>query len=520
MTFRPSILLLCLAVARSLIAPPGTLAQEAAPPDSALAQVLRSLPGQPLSLTDAHAGARANATSAGEAEAIVRAAEGELRREKGAFDPVAFADVEHLDEENRSTSPFETLEIAESQETNFSAGVRTKLRFGTELEASLESTKLETNSTFSTVNPEYDTAGKLSLRQPILRGFGPGSRVGLSSAEAGLASARATREDLLRGVRTATETAYWDLYAAWRDHGVQLLLVDRAKLLLQQADTRAKMGLVGPNQVANARVFLAQQELAALDSEERLDGTSDRLASLIGERPANVARFRPSDEPLHLYPVGSEESVVQSAMRSNRRLQAAHYELESIESTWKGARWNALPTLDLKGSLGGNGLAGTGQDVLFGDTVIPSRISGDFADSFEQVTARDYPTWSVGLEMQMPLGLRSGRGERDRLRALTARKEQQVEAERRALEEEVRARHREVSNGGRRLEIAREGVDASAEQVRIGIIEYQNGRTTAFELVRLAADYAQSQQRLSEALVRTAKAAAALQQLTSEGEIE
>jgi hypothetical protein len=51
--------------------------------------------------------------------------------------------------------------------------------------------------------------------------------------------------------------------------------------------------------------------------------------------------------------------------------------------------------------------------------------------------------------------------------------------------------------------------------VRIGLIEFSNGRSTAFELVRLGADFAVAQRRYSEALVRTAKASATLRQLTS-----
>jgi outer membrane protein TolC len=153
---------------------------------------------------------------------------------------------------------------------------------------------------------------------------------------------------------------------------------------------------------------------------------------------------------------------------------------------------------------------------VFGDTVFPSNIRGDFSDSFEQVVNRDFPTWSVGLSMTLPIGMREGRGERDRLRGLFLRRESLLTAEKRALDEAVRARHREVSNGERRLEIAREGVNASAEQVRIGLIEYRTGRTTAFELVRLAADYASSEQQLSQALVRTAKSVAALRQLITE----
>jgi hypothetical protein len=58
-------------------------------------------------------------------------------------------------------------------------------------------------------------------------------------------------------------------------------------------------------------------------------------------------------------------------------------------------------------------------------------------------------------------------------------------------------------------------VDAAAEQVRVGIIQYRSGMTTAFELTRLAEDYALAEQQLSQALVRTAKSAAALRQLLS-----
>ena len=70
-------------------------------------------------------------------------------------------------------------------------------------------------------------------------------------------------------------------------------------------------------------------------------------------------------------------------------------------------------------------------------------------------------------------------------------------------------------HGKERLQTARDGVDAAQEQVRIGTIEFQNGRLTAFELVRLSADFATAQQRYSEALVKTVKAAAELKQLTS-----
>ena len=111
-------------------------------------------------------------------------------------------------------------------------------------------------------------------------------------------------------------------------------------------------------------------------------------------------------------------------------------------------------------------------------------------------------------------GAREGKGERDRLRAQVVRAELDLLAGQRQLEVEVRAQHRELERGTKRLEIATRGVAASIKQVEIGMLEYNNGRTTAFEVVRLAADLATAQQRFSDALVRTARAAAVLRQLT------
>jgi outer membrane protein TolC len=82
------------------------------------------------------------------------------------------------------------------------------------------------------------------------------------------------------------------------------------------------------------------------------------------------------------------------------------------------------------------------------------------------------------------------------------------------VEERVRAEAREIEHGEARLKLALDGVQASLDQTRIGMIEYDNGKTTAFELVRLAADLANAERRYSQALVRTAKASARLKQLS------
>ena len=137
------------------------------------------------------------------------------------------------------------------------------------------------------------------------------------------------------------------------------------------------------------------------------------------------------------------------------------------------------------------------------------------SDALNQSIKRDYPNWSIGVELTYPIGSRTGSGNKKSARARVVLAEQQYIAAERQLEDQVRNSHRELENGVQRLKIAREQVEAAQEQVRIGLIEFHNGRSTAFELVRLAADFAQAQQRYSQELVRNAKAAATLKQLTA-----
>jgi len=356
----------------------------------------------------------------------------------------------------------------------------------------------------------------ISLRQPLLSGFSASARKELTGAEQTMQAANARYEQEKLAISTKVESSYWELYAAERDYAVQALTLDRAEAFLQETELRAQAGLIGPNQVANAKTFLAEQKLLFLDREEQLDRLSDQLASLLGIRPdAGMQRFTTVDEPPTEFPSAQVDILVENVLQSNLDLKAAEADIEAVRTLAKAAKWESLPDVDLVASVGGNGLGGTVQDVIFGGDTLRTAGSGNFGDALSQVGKRNYGTWSVGLEVSIPIGLRSGLGERDRLRAEVLRTEQNYIEQARLLEEQVRAGCRELYHGQRRLDAAREGVQASQEQVRIGLIEFYNGRTTAFELVRLGADFAVAQQRYSEALVRTARAASELKRLTS-----
>jgi outer membrane protein len=383
---------------------------------------------------------------------------------------------------------------------------------------SVNTTKLNTNSSFAFLSPEYDAFGSLFLRQPLLGGFAASARKQLTRSERELDAEKARYDQQVLAISTEVERMYWDLYAAERNYAVQILSRDRAEAFLKETELRAKAGLVGPNEVANAKTFLAEQELQVLDRGESLDQQSDQLSSLIGERPGlETPRFITVDSPPSDFPLEDVDQLVERAIKNNLDLQAAHQDVEGARALADAAGWEALPNVNLVGSIGGSGLGGTNQPVVFNNDTLLLTRSGSFSDALTQVRKRDFPNWSVGVEVNIPIGLRSGLGEKDRLEAQVLNAEQQEIELSRALENQVRSTYRELAHGKDRLKAAGDGVAAAQEQVRIGLIEFRNGRSTAFELVRLGEDFAVAQQRYSEALVRTAKAAATLRQLTSGG---
>ncbi len=517
---------LAMTVALGLIMPGALGAREAAdredlPPlaravlDSAVAITLDELPGAPLGLDEARALARQGATALRIARAAADAARGAVRREQGTYDPEIFGEGSHRRADAPTASFFSGADVLETTETRGEAGIRWRAPLGTRLSASLNAIRLETNSGFTLLQPQYDAFGELRVTQPLLDGFGAGERGDLTAAARRLEAAEARLADARLATDAAVEVSYWTLHAAGRDFAVQRLIAERAEALLDQAQTRRRAGLVGPADVASARVFLAEQRQALLDAREALGAASDQLAALLGTRPADPDQlYRAASEPPSDFPVPPADTLVEAANAHNQQLHALAREVDAVVAQHAQARRNTLPSLDVFGALGGTGLSGTPQEIEFGGETFTTSVSGDVGEAISQVVQYDYPTWQLGLSFAVPLGGRADGGEVDRLAAETVRAEQQLEAARRDLEAEVRGARRALANGRERLAAARSGVEAATEQVRIGILDYENGRTSAFELVRLSGDLAASQQRYSRALVRTARAAAVLRQLT------
>jgi len=199
--------LACLALLAA-VRPAGAADLVEANPDSTLTLTLERIEGVPIGLEDAQRQALVQATSVREAQASMLAARGSLRHESGAFDPELFLKADRVHTNLATGSPFSGgdslpsgASLLRTTQTTASTGARVTLPTGTELSASINTTKLETNSSFALVNPEYDAAGVLSVRHPLLKGFGPGTSGDRSAAARDYEAAHARYEDAVLAAR-------------------------------------------------------------------------------------------------------------------------------------------------------------------------------------------------------------------------------------------------------------------------------------------------------------------------------
>ncbi len=486
-------------------------AQEAEPDTSYLAGEAE---GSALGMTleQAQRLAVANSPVSRAALAGWNTARGARLREAGAFDPVLFGENSRLSTDSPVTSPFAASEL---RQRILSGGLSWLSPLGTALALSLSQIQVETNAPFTTLPRERRTRARVDFVQPLLRGFGATATRGeLRALDRELEAARRRLEAATTDLHADVEIAYWELYAAERDLAIQRLQRQRAAVFLRDQVLRGRAGATGPGAVAAARRFLAEQEAQLIEVRLRYRAASDRLSEVLGVSAGRQDRIHCLDEPPAPIAVEPLDATLERALRNNPSLRAAEQDAAAALTRFRRAARNAWPSVEAFGGYGGSGLAGTGRPIVFGGDTVGTSYDTGFDDAWKQVRDHTYPDWSFGVRVRVPVGWRSDRGERERLRGSYERVREAERARRLALENQVRRAHRENELSQEGLQAIRTLVAAAREQARIGRLEYQAGRATAYDLVGIEADLARAEFLESQTLARIARAQTELRRLT------
>jgi len=406
------------------------------------------------------------------------AIEGE-RRARGAYDFELFGQVDQTSSTTPARNAFTGGEKVETDTWTWNFGGQQLFKTGGALRIDFNNAKADTNNVFQTYNPSYNSTLNLSLQQPLLRNRSIDvSRQQLKVTKASREISDVQFRQTVINTVAAVKKAYYDVIAAIDNLVAQRKSLDLAKKLLDENQIKVRVGTLAPLDVVQAESEVAGREEGVINAETLLAAAEDNLKQQIFPQndPATWAlRISPTDRPSADRREVDTDRAIENALQNRTDLAAARKGLEIDDVNLRLAKSLQLPGLDLVAAYGTTGVGGTQLRDATGQP-LPDPIPGGYGDAIDDVFGRDFPTWTLGINVSYPILNRSAKANAARARlareqtvASLTRLELQVAAEVRAAARNVDANYKRVESTRAARVLQERRLDAEEKKFAAGM---------------------------------------------------
>jgi outer membrane protein len=389
---------------------------------------------------------------------------------------------------------------------------------GTVFNATFTSTRLNETSTRLNLNPFTTGALGVTLSQPLLQGFGisMNKRFIHIAANEGHIAKDVFAQQLISTI-SDTIRLYWDLVSLQEDLQVKDESLKAAEHLYRDTKNEVELGTQAPVDLTSAMAQVASNRQAYINEQGMVLQQELLLKEVLTRKgisepalaAASIEAVTPIGSPDSdtLEPLGS---LIDEAMRQRPDLAVATKQEEDTRLSLKGSRNSLLPELNLVASMQNNGGVGT----LITSSALgppPPDLVGGYGSMLGQVFNRDFPDYSVGAQLSIPIRNRIAKADvvRDELQY------RQSEVRVQQLQSEVRL---QVGNAFIAVQQARESHKAAVEArtlqeqaLEVERSKFEAGVATAYEFIQYQSSLAEAKSAEVTALGVYAKAKAALQ---------
>ncbi len=406
-----------------------------------------------------------------------------------------------------------------SSSTLANVGIQQGFSSGAVAGLNFNNNRQDLNSLRTAYNPYTGSSLGFTVTQPLLRGFGSSLNrrfIRIAGNEQKIGSLL-FRQQLIATVYGIIRL-YTDFVALSEDVKVKRESVALAEKLLADVQAQVEEGTLAPVEStrANAQVFSTRQDLVnaqgLLEEEEAL---LKNVLTRQGNQDPEVqsAHILPTDslaipETEEIRPV---QDLLAEAVAARPDLGQARLQIDNSKIGLAGARSATRPQVDLVGVMQNNGLAGSLNPLQ--PSADPALVGG-YGGVLDQIFSRKYPTYGIGLQLNLPIHNRVA--EADLARDEIQVKQSQIRL--RQLENQARLEVEDALIGMRR---ARASYDAAAEarklqeqSLDIEQAKFDVGASTSFFVIQYESLLAQA--RSTEVAAKSAyvKARAALERAT------
>jgi outer membrane protein TolC len=308
---------------------------------------------------------------------------------------------------------------------------------------------------------------------------------------------RATITQTVRGVRNA----YWDLVATIDNLDAQQRSLELAQRLLADNEKRVQIGTMAPIDIVEAQAEVARNEEAVIVAEAAIEQAKDNLRALIfdpsmpdfwtvGIEPADAAPFQAQAVDL--------EAAVAYALENRSDIVQAKNGLDRTDISVRYLQNQILPAVNATLSYGLTGLGGTQfvpvdfgaiTDSTFGRDVLSQR---GFGSVIGDVFSNSYPTWSLGVQIQYPLGTSASEASLARARLEHSQTRTQIRNLELQAVAEVRNTARQVQTNQKRIDSARAARELAERRLEAEEKKFAAGIQTSFFVFQAQRDLAQA----------------------------
>jgi outer membrane protein TolC len=353
--------------------------------------------------------------------------------------------------------------------------------------------KLDSSNLFTLFNPQFNSTFTAAFVQPLLRGLFTDTtrtqiRVTALNRDISEIQLRATLTNTIASVRNS----YWDLVYALQAVEVAKESLALAEKLIEDNRVRVEVGTLAPIDIVQAQAEAAtrRQTLAQAEATWRTAELALKRLIVAGTSdPLWRSRLDPVDRPSYEAQVVDLQTAVKNALDKRTDVAETKRTLEINDANMKLLRNQTLPAADLVGSYGMQGVGGTRfvRGTGLGSPILET-IPGGFGDALSALTARDFPSWNLQVQISYPIGESAAEANYARAKLQV----QQTQAQLRALELQVAT---EVTNAGlqvesnlKRLEAAVAARELAQKRLEAETSKFDVGMSTNFFVVQAQRD--------------------------------
>ncbi|MGC9970157.1 MAG: TolC family protein [Bryobacteraceae bacterium] len=299
--------------------------------------------------------------------------------------------------------------------TSSSVGYQQGFVTGTSLSVGWNTSTVSSNNLFNNLNPNSVANVNLTVTQHLLQGFG----IAVNNRNIRIARNSQKITDLAFKQQVITTVAqivaaYWDLVSFGENVKVKEQALALSQRLYEDNKKQVEIGTLAPIEIVRAESEVATNQQALVNAQTQVLQQETLLKNALSR--TGVAS--PSISEAHIIPtdrirvpdmgqIEPAQDLLARALENRPEVAQGRIAIDSTKIGLAGTRAELLPSLDVQASLQNNGLAGQATPLGLADQF----FIGGVGAAMSQVFRRNFPSYSVGFQLSIPILNRAARAD-------------------------------------------------------------------------------------------------------------